>query len=66
MDGFVPDALAFDLDGTIYLAERPLPGARELVAHLRQGSIPHLFATNNSSVTAVRYVERLNAMGVAA
>lgn len=61
-----PAALAFDLDGTIYLADRPLRGAVELLSHLRDRQIPYLFATNNSSVPASRYVERLGAMGVPA
>lgn len=65
-DTFRPSALAFDLDGTIYLADEPLPGAVELVAHLRRHGVPYLFATNNSSVPAARYVERLNQMGVPA
>ena len=49
---FAPDAVAFDLDGTIYLAEDPLPGAVALIAALRRAGVPHLFATNNSSATA--------------
>jgi len=58
--------MAFDLDGTIYLAEEALVGAVELISHLRASQTPFLFATNNSSVPSARYVERLNAMGVPA
>lgn len=66
MASFEVDALAFDLDGTVYLAERTLPGARELIEHLRRERVPYLFATNNSSVTGDGYVERLKSMGIAA
>ena len=61
---FAPDAVAFDLDGTIYLAEDPLPGAVALIAALRHAGVPHLFATNNSSATGEDYVERLAGMGI--
>lgn len=63
---FVPRAVAFDLDGTIYLHDRVLPGAVELIGFLRHHRIPHLFATNNSSSTTASYVSRLNAMGIPA
>lgn len=59
------NALAFDLDGTVYLHEHPLPGAVELFEYLRGARVPYVFATNNSSATAARYVERLHAMGIA-
>ena len=59
-----PHALAFDLDGTVYLHETPLPGAVRLMRFLREQQVPHLFATNNSSATAAGYVTRLNAMGI--
>lgn len=62
----IPDAIGFDLDGTVYLSDQPLPGARELLHGLVAAGVPHLFATNNSSVSGGRYVDRLNAMGIAA
>ena len=58
-------AVAFDLDGTIYLHEQPLPGAVALVDYLRERRIPYAFATNNSSTSAARYVERLRRMDIA-
>lgn len=60
-----PDGLAFDLDGTIYLHERALPGAVELIDYLRRRGLPYVFATNNSSVSGAGYVERLSAMEIA-
>lgn len=62
----LPRAVAFDLDGTIYLHDTPLPGTVELLRFLREQRVPHLFATNNSSATATSYVSRLNAMGIVA
>jgi len=58
--------VAFDLDGTIYLHDRALPGAVELIGFLRHHQVPHLFATNNSSTTAAGYLSRLTAMGIRA
>lgn len=63
-EGFRPDALALDLDGTVYLADRPLPGAVALIEELREAGTPFLFATNNSSVGGTHYVQRLAAMGI--
>lgn len=59
-------AIAFDLDGTVYLSDRPLPGASQLLDAVRESGMPYLFATNNSSVPAARYVDRLRSMGIAA
>lgn len=66
MSGVAAHALAFDLDGTIYLHDDALPGAVELIGFLRHRGIPHLFATNNSSSSTASYVARLNAMGIPA
>ena len=59
-------ALAFDLDGTIYLREQALPGAVELIDYLHRAGVPHVFATNNSSASGASYVARLNSMGIPA
>jgi HAD superfamily hydrolase (TIGR01450 family) len=58
--------LAFDLDGTVYLGQDLLPEAAGLIAALAAAGVPYLFATNNSSTTGVRYVERLTALGLQA
>ena len=57
-------ALAFDLDGTIYLQGTPLPGALELLAALREAGVGHLFVTNNSSVSGATYSSKLAAIGL--
>jgi len=56
--------LAFDLDGTVFLGARLLPGAAALIAALADAGVPYLFATNNSSATGVGYVRRLSALGL--
>ena len=57
-------AFIFDMDGTIYRGNLPLPGAAELVAALRKAGIPFLFTTNNSSTPAWQVAERLTNMGI--
>lgn len=65
-DRSVPSAFAFDLDGTVYLGDELLPGAREFLSALAESGVPHVFATNNSSDPGSRYVERLQRLGIAA
>ncbi len=54
----------FDLDGVIYRGDDVVPGARELVAWLHECGTAVRFATNNSMVTRVGYVDRLGGMGI--
>jgi HAD superfamily hydrolase (TIGR01450 family) len=56
-------AIGFDLDGTLYLQDSVLPGARELVELLSARGIRFAFATNNSSRSGTAYVEHLSALG---
>jgi HAD superfamily hydrolase (TIGR01450 family) len=57
-------AVAFDLDGTIYLQGTPLPGALELLDALRRSGTDYLFVTNNSSVSGATYLDKLAAIGL--
>jgi HAD superfamily hydrolase (TIGR01457 family) len=59
-------AFLLDMDGTLYLDERPLPGALDFVRYLDEHEIPHLFLTNNSSRSGAAYEERLNRIGIPA
>jgi HAD superfamily hydrolase (TIGR01450 family) len=59
------DAYVFDLDGTIYLGEDPLPGAREVIATLRERGVPVRFLSNNATKDPRRYAEKLGGMGIA-
>lgn len=56
----------FDLDGTIYLGDRLLPGAEEFTAHLEQIGIPFFFLTNNSSRSKNDYLKKLSRLGLPA
>lgn len=57
-------AFAFDLDGTIYLGSRLLPGVVDLLGLLRHSSFPTLFVTNNSSQSRHRYLQKLADLGI--
>lgn len=54
-----------DMDGTIYLGDRLLPGAREWLALLDAQAIPYLFLTNNSSRSRREYADKLQRLGLA-
>jgi HAD superfamily hydrolase (TIGR01450 family) len=58
------ELVLLDLDGTLYLGDRPIEGATEFVARLRDRGIPHYFLSNNSSRAPADYVARLQAMGI--
>jgi HAD superfamily hydrolase (TIGR01450 family) len=52
-----------DMDGTIYLGDRPLPGAIDFVEYLRSSGRRYIYLTNNSSRSGQDYVARLQGMG---
>ncbi|MBN1578015.1 MAG: HAD-IIA family hydrolase [Chitinispirillaceae bacterium] len=52
-----------DLDGTVYLGSKPIPGALDFIGNLKRCGIGYLFLTNNSSKSAAEYVAKLTAMG---
>jgi 4-nitrophenyl phosphatase len=54
----------FDMDGTIFLGSKLLPGAADLIAFLRVAEIPHYFLTNNSSRSKLDYVTKLTNFGL--
>ncbi|MFV1949092.1 MAG: HAD-IIA family hydrolase [Anaerolineales bacterium] len=56
----------FDLDGTVYLGDELLPGARELLAYLDEISRPYYFLTNNSSRSRADYSRKLAGYGLIA
>lgn len=60
------EAYIFDLDGTLYLDERPIPGAPETIATLRAEGARVAFVTNNPLADAASYAERLNGIGIPA
>ncbi|MBN1270845.1 MAG: HAD-IIA family hydrolase [Candidatus Aminicenantes bacterium] len=54
----------FDLDGTIYLGDRLLPGARKTLSILEEKGIAFYFLSNNSSRSKQDYVEKLSGLGI--
>jgi HAD superfamily hydrolase (TIGR01450 family) len=55
-----------DLDGVVWLAHRPIPGAAEAIARLRAAGATVLFVTNNSGDTIARQEAALDGVGVPA
>ena len=59
IDGFV-----FDLDGTVYLGEKAIPGVVEVIAELRKQNKRILFVTNKPIQPRERYAEKLTRLGI--
>ena len=57
-------AFALDMDGTIYLGEKWIDGAREFLARIPETGRQYIFLTNNSSKDPLSYVEKLQRMGL--
>lgn len=66
MDYPAPDALLFDLDGTLYRGNERIPGADRLIIDLKHRGIPCLYVTNNSTRTALEVAHHLRDMGIPA
>ncbi|KYZ75591.1 HAD family hydrolase [Anaerosporomusa subterranea] len=52
-----------DMDGTVYLGDKLLPGALEFLQQAKQAGSDLLFLTNNSSRSTAYYAEKLTRMG---
>ena len=59
IDGFV-----FDLDGTVYLGEKALPGAVEAISELRQRGKKTLFVSNKPLEPGSKYAAKLTRLGI--
>jgi len=57
-------AYAFDLDGTIYLGDHLLPGAKRLIETLREREIPVRFLSNNPTKDPEQYAAKLAGLGL--
>ena len=55
---------ALDMDGTIYLGEQWIEGAKEFLKKIEDSGRTFAFLTNNSSKSANNYVDKLNRMGL--
>jgi HAD superfamily hydrolase (TIGR01450 family) len=56
----------FDLDGTIYLDDHLLPGARESIAAVREHGSRVLFLTNKPLDRPATYAQKLSTLGIPA
>lgn len=55
---------ALDMDGTVYLGEKWIDGARAFLDAVEAAGKQYIFLTNNSSKNAEAYVEKLGRMGL--
>jgi glycerol 3-phosphatase-2 len=60
------DCFLLDLDGVLYRADDPVPGAGEVTRWLRERGKRLAFVTNNSSKTPQQVAHKLDRMGIAA
>lgn len=58
------ECFALDMDGTIYLGEQWIDGAREFLEEIEKRGKRYIFLTNNSSKSPEVYVEKLKRMGL--
>jgi 4-nitrophenyl phosphatase len=58
------DNLIIDMDGVLYRGAEPLPGLADFFAFMRQRPLRFLLATNNATLTARRFADKLGGMGV--
>lgn len=56
----------FDLDGTVYLSEKALPGAVETLALIRAHGLPYVFITNKPLQPGSTYAAKLTQLGIPA
>jgi len=56
--------LLLDMDGVLYRGEQALPGAVKLFPSLRAKGISYVLVTNNATVTAQDYTNKLARMGI--
>lgn len=61
-----PNGILLDLDGTLYVGDSLIPGAREAVELLRDRGIPLLFATNTTRLSRRSLHERMAGLGIEA
>src|SRR3989442_11966418 len=54
----------FDLDGTVYRGEAPIPGAAETIAALRADGRRVAFLSNKPLATRADYAEKLTRLGI--
>jgi len=63
-NGWSPDGLILDLDGTVYTGYRPIEGAAEAIAWLRSRGKRIVFLSNRGNISRAMCRDRLEAIGV--
>ena len=58
--------LLLDMDGTLYIGNKILPGVIDFFTAQKSSNLPYLFLTNNSSKNSKFYSEKLQSMGIPA
>jgi 4-nitrophenyl phosphatase len=58
-------ALIIDMDGVLWHGDQPQEGLNDFFQALRELNLPFVLATNNASMTAEQYLDKLAKMGVA-
>lgn len=58
------EAFIFDLDGTIYIGDEPIPGGDSVLKKLRETGAKIRFVTNNPRFSRKFYAEKLNDMAI--
>lgn len=53
-----------DMDGTLYVGNKPIPGAKQLISKLKGSKKGFYLLSNNSSTTKTNYVCKLRNMGI--
>jgi 4-nitrophenyl phosphatase len=59
-------AICLDLDGTVYRGTDPISEAVSFIGNMQQNGIDPYFITNNSSMTGVKFGEKLASFGITA
>ena len=57
-------ALLIDLDGVLYVGNKPINDAKECIDWIQNKNIPHLFLTNTTSRPRAALVEKLAGIGI--
>ena len=58
------DGYIFDLDGTVYLGDELIPGARETILRLRELGKKVVFLSNKPLETRADYAAKLTRLGI--
>ena len=59
-------AFIFDLDGTIYLGDKLIPGASQVIQEIKNLNKPYVFLTNKPLASRKDYARKLSGLGIPA